>query len=97
MARDQVLTLEENQVGTPQFEHRKKMIEAEAKRKKENIVTADWIEIVPNPHSKKGGKVLKVVQMKSGAKYRTFIGHAKQCAEVLAAAKKAGKLKTHGA
>lgn len=93
---DAALTKEEQDASTPEYKHRKKLLEQEKKRKASNRVEKEWYELTPNKLSKKGGKVALVQKMKNGTVYRTLVGHEKQCAELIAKAKKDGALKLAG-
>lgn len=93
---DVALTELEKDSTTPEYRHRKKLLEEQLARKKENVATDTWYEHLPNARSKKGGKVYQLTRMKNGSKYRVLIGHASQCEQILKDARKSGKLRPFG-
>ena len=76
---------------TPNFRHKKKFIEEELKRKAALKVTSEHLEIVNEPHNKKGGKVRLVKVMSNGNVHRLWLGRQKQLKEYIAKWVKAGK------
>lgn len=83
---------DDNEV-TPQHKHRKKII-AETEERKANQKQAEIsYELVPSKTpSNKGGKVRKVIRMQNGNVHRLYMGREKQLKELIAKAKKEGRL-----
>jgi hypothetical protein len=65
--------LDEAELGSPQYEHKKKLLKEDAKRKKDSVIVDRWIE---NPHDShpKGGKVTLKTQMKNGNVHSHYLG-----------------------
>ncbi len=75
---------------TPQHRHKQKLIEAEAKRKKQRKVVEQFLEIISDHHNPKGGKVRLCKRMSNGNLHRHYLGREKQVADIMAKYKAQG-------
>lgn len=82
--------LDAHEPSSPEYKHKKKLINQEIARKKNSVVVQEWIEIIRNPTSTKGDKVCLVKRMNNGNKHRLYLGKTKQIPEQLEAYKTKG-------
>lgn len=69
--------LAELEPGSPEYEHKKKLIREEKLRKKNSVVLRQWTEYHHRDHDK-GGKCLLKKQMKNGNVHSFYLGRLKK-------------------
>lgn len=73
---DKIIEKEDSEI-TPNFRQKKKFVDEAAKRKASLSVSSEHLEIVNEPHNKKGGKVRLVKVLSNGNIHRTWVGRQK--------------------
>lgn len=73
-----------------QADHVARLHEAEKKRKAENVVVEQWLDVIPDKTHQKGDKYRLCKRMKNGTVYRHYLGRHQQVADVVNEYKKKG-------
>lgn len=81
---------------TPQYTHRKRLIEEEEERNKETVVKEEYYEIISDHQHKKGGKVRHCIRTTSSKRngtmlHRIYLGRYKDLKDHLDRLAKEGK------
>lgn len=75
---------------TPQYEHKKRLIAEEQNRKDAVEVAEQFLNYLPDPYNKKGGKYRLCKRMKNGNVYSQYLGRENQIKDVVKKYRKQG-------